>query len=64
VEALALLLGLKEEHGSFVRVTTDHDLRDDLSIGVGILIYLQCDPHMASIWARNDRFIFRVKYSF
>jgi len=64
VEVLALLFGLTAQDGSLVRVRTDYDLRDSLTIGVGILLYQQGDLPISSIWARNDRFIFRVKYTF
>jgi hypothetical protein len=64
VEVLALLFGITAQDGSLVRVSTDYDLRDGLTIGVGILLYQNGDLPISSIWARNDRFIFRVKYTF
>jgi len=62
--ALGVLFGLDAGDGSIARFDVQYDLRDALEIGVGILLYQSGDLPPLDEWARNDRLIFNVKWSF
>lgn len=66
--ASATLLAFWQEwdgsDGSIVRLDAEYDLRDALTATVGILLYQGGDIAPFSGFARNDRLIFRLKWSF
>jgi hypothetical protein len=64
--ALSVVFGALAQDGAVLRFTGDYDLRDGLSVGGGIQIWLpggdadgRLDP-----FAQNDRIFARIKYSF
>jgi hypothetical protein len=64
--ALAIVIGAKAQDGSMLRFSGDYDIRDGLSAGVGIQIFLKGTDSdgLFNPWAQNDRVFLRVKYSF
>jgi len=61
---LAIALDWDAGGGSVVRLDADYELRDALSVGVGVLLYQKGDAPPLDGWERNDRLIFDVKWSF
>jgi len=62
--ALAVLLGWDGGDGSLARFDLAYDLRDALTVGVGLLLYQQGDLPPFDTWRRNDRILLSLKWSF
>lgn len=62
--ALGVLLGWDGQDGSIFRFDVSYDVRDALTVGVGILLYQTGDLPALASFARNDRLIFQAKWSF
>jgi len=69
--ALAVVIGYKAQDGSMLRFTADYDIRDGLSAGAGVQIWLNGtdggaldNPYSPDPYGHNDRLFLRLKYSF
>ena len=64
--ALGVMFGAKAQDGSVLRFTADYDIRDALSFGVGIQIWLKGTENDGFLnpFKKNDRVFLRLKYSF
>jgi hypothetical protein len=64
--ALGVMFGAKAQDGSVLRFTADYDIRDALSFGVGIQIWIQGTENDGFLnpFKKNDRVLLRLKYSF
>lgn len=64
--ALAIVFGAKAQDGSVLRFSADYDIRDALSFGVGIQIFLEGTESDGFLnpFKKNDRVFLRIKYSF
>lgn len=64
--ALAIVFGAKAQDGSVLRFSVDYDIRDALSFGVGIQIFLEGTESDGFLnpFKKNDRVFLRLKYSF
>jgi hypothetical protein len=61
---VGIVLGIDARDGSIARFDLDYDVLDALTVGVGLLIYQQGALPPLDAWADNDRFLFKVKWSF
>ncbi len=62
--ALGVLFGWDGQDGSLFRFDVSYDLRDALTIGVGLVLYQTGDLPPLDDFGRNDRLIFQAKWSF
>jgi hypothetical protein len=69
--ALAIVVGERAQDGSMLRFSADYDIRDALTVGAGIQIFLSgnsgsrlTNPYSPDPYADNDRVFLRLKYSF
>lgn len=64
--ALGMLFGLQGQDGSILRFSADYDVRDGLTVGTGIQIWLAGSDSDGRLnpFAKNDRLFLRIKYSF
>jgi hypothetical protein len=69
--ALAVVVGWKAQDGSVLRFSGDYDLRDGLSVGAGVQLWLSGtdggaldNPWSPDPYGANDRLFLRLKYSF
>ncbi|MCR9093097.1 MAG: hypothetical protein NXI30_02660 [bacterium] len=61
---LGLLFGIDARDGSIIRVDLDYDLLDGLVVGAGVLLFQEGDLPPLDRWEKNDRILFRGKWSF
>jgi Protein of unknown function (DUF1302) len=61
---VGIVLGIDARDGSIARFDLDYDVLDALTVGVGLLIYQQGALPPLDAWADNDRFLFKMKWSF
>ncbi len=64
VTLLGVIFGVDARDGSIARVDLEYDVLDALTASVGILLYQAGDLPPLDGWARNDRLIFGLKWSF
>ena len=62
--ALAFWQSWDASDGSAVRLDLEYDVRDALTVMAGILLFQSGDLPLFGSFARNDRLIFRAKWSF
>lgn len=61
---LAATFGDPVPDGAFVRLSAEYDLRDALTIGGGILLFITGDLPPTSSWGNNDRLFAEIVWSF
>ena len=61
---LATIFGTPFDGGGFMRLSCDYELRDALTIGGGIVLYMGGDFPTFEANRKNDRLFFTAKYSF
>ena len=64
VTAVGFIQGWDARDGAVTRLDIDYDVADALSAGVGLLNYWAGDLPPLSDWGRNDRLIFKFRWSF
>lgn len=61
---LGVVRGERAQRGAFGRVSAEYDLRDALSLTVGILIFGSGEVPPTSTWADNDRVFAQIAWNF
>ena len=61
---LGFVIGEEAQDGSFVRLSTEYDVIDALSVNVGFLLFQSGDNIFFKNSGKNDRFFAGAKYSF
>jgi len=62
--ALGVVYGEQAQDGAIVRLSGEYELRDALTVGGGVVLYVEGDPFYMLHIGDNDRFFLDVKYSF
>ena len=64
ITGVGFLQGWDARDGAVARIDIDYDLADALQAGVGVLTYWKGDLPPLSDWGRNDRILFKFRWSF